>query len=80
MGNVSPLTCVQKFKFKQPNVQLFLPWVIASVLPPIDAYDTAKMLCEKYYMAAPDLKIEEFNSKKSIVINCFSLSFYVYKM
>lgn len=29
-----------------------------------DAYDTAKMLCEKYYLAAPELKIEEFNSKK----------------
>uniref|UniRef100_A0A8C5GCB9 Protein-serine/threonine kinase n=1 Tax=Gouania willdenowi TaxID=441366 RepID=A0A8C5GCB9_GOUWI len=28
-----------------------------------DAYDTAKMLCEKYYMAAPELKIEEFNSE-----------------
>lgn len=28
-----------------------------------DAYDTAKMLCEKYYMAAPELKIEEFNMK-----------------
>lgn len=28
-----------------------------------DAYDTAKMLCEKYYLAAPELKIEEFNSK-----------------
>ncbi|XP_005471826.1 pyruvate dehydrogenase (acetyl-transferring) kinase isozyme 3, mitochondrial [Oreochromis niloticus] len=28
-----------------------------------DAYDTAKMLCEKYYSAAPELKIEEFNMK-----------------
>uniref|UniRef100_A0A3P9L851 Protein-serine/threonine kinase n=1 Tax=Oryzias latipes TaxID=8090 RepID=A0A3P9L851_ORYLA len=28
-----------------------------------DAYDTAKMLCEKYYFAAPELKIEEFNMK-----------------
>uniref|UniRef100_A0A3B5JVX5 Protein-serine/threonine kinase n=1 Tax=Takifugu rubripes TaxID=31033 RepID=A0A3B5JVX5_TAKRU len=28
-----------------------------------DAYDTAKMLCEKYYLAAPKLKIEEFNTK-----------------
>ncbi|XP_073422001.1 pyruvate dehydrogenase kinase, isozyme 3 [Dendrobates tinctorius] len=28
-----------------------------------DAYDTAKMLCEQYYMAAPELKIEEFNAK-----------------
>ncbi|KAK5898450.1 hypothetical protein CgunFtcFv8_015866 [Champsocephalus gunnari] len=28
-----------------------------------DAYDTARMLCEKYYLAAPKLKIEEFNMK-----------------
>uniref|UniRef100_A0AAQ5XCX8 Protein-serine/threonine kinase n=1 Tax=Amphiprion ocellaris TaxID=80972 RepID=A0AAQ5XCX8_AMPOC len=28
-----------------------------------DAYDTAKMLCEKYYLAAPGLQIEEFNMK-----------------
>ncbi|XP_076129673.1 pyruvate dehydrogenase (acetyl-transferring) kinase isozyme 3, mitochondrial-like isoform X1 [Alosa pseudoharengus] len=28
-----------------------------------DAYDTAKMLCEQYYMMAPDLVIQEFNSK-----------------
>ncbi|MBN3282911.1 PDK3 kinase, partial [Polyodon spathula] len=28
-----------------------------------DAYETAKMLCEQYYMAAPELKIEEFNAK-----------------
>lgn len=33
-----------------------------------DAYDTAKMLCEKYYLAAPELKIEEFNSKEML---CF---------
>lgn len=33
---------------------------------PSDAYDTAKMLCEKYYLAAPELKIEEFNSKKCL--------------
>uniref|UniRef100_A0A3Q3J3T6 Protein-serine/threonine kinase n=1 Tax=Monopterus albus TaxID=43700 RepID=A0A3Q3J3T6_MONAL len=26
-----------------------------------NAYDTAKMLCEKYYLASPELKIEEFN-------------------
>uniref|UniRef100_A0A3B4ETN0 Protein-serine/threonine kinase n=1 Tax=Pundamilia nyererei TaxID=303518 RepID=A0A3B4ETN0_9CICH len=31
-----------------------------------DAYDTAKMLCEKYYSAAPELKIEEFNSKNAL--------------
>ncbi|XP_043848758.1 pyruvate dehydrogenase kinase, isozyme 3 isoform X3 [Dromiciops gliroides] len=28
-----------------------------------DAYETAKMLCEKYYMVAPELEIEEFNAK-----------------
>ncbi|XP_030637313.1 pyruvate dehydrogenase kinase, isozyme 3b isoform X2 [Chanos chanos] len=28
-----------------------------------DAYETAKMLCEKYYAMAPELKIEEFNYK-----------------
>ncbi|KAG8450590.1 hypothetical protein GDO86_003021 [Hymenochirus boettgeri] len=28
-----------------------------------DAYETAKMLCEQYYLAAPELKIEEFNGK-----------------
>ncbi|XP_051533554.1 pyruvate dehydrogenase (acetyl-transferring) kinase isozyme 3, mitochondrial-like isoform X1 [Myxocyprinus asiaticus] len=28
-----------------------------------DAYETAKMLCEQYYMMAPELKIKEFNSK-----------------
>ncbi|XP_056155894.1 pyruvate dehydrogenase (acetyl-transferring) kinase isozyme 3, mitochondrial isoform X2 [Lampris incognitus] len=28
-----------------------------------DAYGMAKMLCEKYYLAAPDFKVEEFNMK-----------------
>ncbi|XP_060791207.1 pyruvate dehydrogenase kinase, isozyme 3b [Neoarius graeffei] len=28
-----------------------------------DAYETAKMLCEQYYMTAPDLDIQEFNCK-----------------
>ncbi|KAL2085871.1 hypothetical protein ACEWY4_019191 [Coilia grayii] len=28
-----------------------------------DAYETAKMLCEQYYLSAPGLKIEEFNAK-----------------
>lgn len=28
-----------------------------------DAYETAKMLCEQFYLAAPGLKIEEFNGK-----------------
>lgn len=43
-------------------------------LPPLsDAYDTAKMLCEKYYLASPQLKIEEFNSKI-----CFGLFVVVF--
>ncbi|KAJ7996712.1 hypothetical protein DPEC_G00239860 [Dallia pectoralis] len=29
-----------------------------------DAYETAKMLCEQYYMVAPELNIEEYNSKE----------------
>ncbi|XP_046724007.1 pyruvate dehydrogenase kinase, isozyme 3b isoform X3 [Silurus meridionalis] len=28
-----------------------------------DAYETAKMLCEQYYMTAPELHIQEFNCK-----------------
>ncbi|KAJ8278151.1 hypothetical protein GJAV_G00084440 [Gymnothorax javanicus] len=28
-----------------------------------DAYETAKMLCEQYYMVAPKLQIKEFNAK-----------------
>uniref|UniRef100_A0A8C7LC10 Protein-serine/threonine kinase n=1 Tax=Oncorhynchus kisutch TaxID=8019 RepID=A0A8C7LC10_ONCKI len=28
-----------------------------------DAYETAKMLCEQYYLVAPELNIEEYNSK-----------------
>ncbi|KAI2648945.1 [Pyruvate dehydrogenase (acetyl-transferring)] kinase isozyme 3, mitochondrial [Labeo rohita] len=28
-----------------------------------NAYETAKMVCEQYYSAAPELKIEEFNAK-----------------
>ncbi|XP_063059459.1 pyruvate dehydrogenase kinase, isozyme 3b [Engraulis encrasicolus] len=28
-----------------------------------DAYDVAKMLCEQYYMMAPQLKVKEFNSR-----------------
>ncbi|KAM5180990.1 pyruvate dehydrogenase kinase, isozyme 3 [Mantella aurantiaca] len=28
-----------------------------------DAYETAKMLCEQFYLSAPELKIEEFNAK-----------------
>lgn len=41
-------------------------------LPPLsDAYDTAKMLCEKYYLASPQLKIEEFNSKMFFFVFVF---------
>ncbi|XP_039728405.1 pyruvate dehydrogenase kinase, isozyme 3 [Pteropus medius] len=31
--------------------------------PDDHAYETAKMLCEQYYMAAPELEVEEFNAK-----------------
>lgn len=31
-----------------------------------DAYETAKMVCEQYYLAAPELKIEEFNGTYSL--------------
>lgn len=30
---------------------------------PSDAYDMAKLLCDKYYMASPDLEIQEINSE-----------------
>lgn len=28
-----------------------------------DAYETAKLLCEQYYLVAPELEVEEFNAK-----------------
>lgn len=31
--------------------------------PPADAYNMAKLLCDKYYMASPDLEIEEVNGE-----------------
>ncbi|XP_072441142.1 pyruvate dehydrogenase (acetyl-transferring) kinase isozyme 3, mitochondrial isoform X2 [Chiloscyllium punctatum] len=31
-----------------------------------DAYETAKMLCEQYYMGSPELEIDEFNAKTSV--------------
>lgn len=33
----------------------------SSVLP--DAYDMAKLLCDKYYMASPDLEIQEISGE-----------------
>lgn len=32
----------------------------------VDAYETAKMLCEQYYLVAPDLEVEEFNGNFEI--------------
>lgn len=32
-----------------------------------DAYETAKMLCEQYYLVAPELEVEEFNGKRKII-------------
>lgn len=29
----------------------------------MNAYETAKMLCEQYYLVAPELEVEEFNAK-----------------
>lgn len=34
-----------------------------SALPSADAYNMAKLLCDKYYMASPDLEIEEVNGE-----------------
>ena len=28
-----------------------------------DVYETAKMLCELYYLVAPELEVEEFSAK-----------------
>lgn len=37
------------------------PFLLAP--PPADAYNMAKLLCDKYYMASPDLEIEEVNGE-----------------
>lgn len=50
-----------------------LPWLMLFCILS-DAYDTAKMLCEKYYLASPGLKIEEFNSKIFLWIHAFDRS------
>lgn len=45
-----------------------------------DAYDTAKMLCEQYYMTAPELKIGEFNCETVIcfiVLNNISKLYFI---
>ena len=36
----------------------------------VDAYETAKMLCEQYYLVAPDLEVEEFNGNCEINLIC----------
>lgn len=33
-----------------------------------DAYETAKMLCEQYYLVAPELEVEEFNGKRKVML------------
>lgn len=37
-----------------------------SVLLFVDAYETAKMLCQQYYQVAPDLEVEEFNGNGEV--------------
>lgn len=37
------------------------------VSPPLaDAYNMAKLLCDKYYMASPELEIEEVNGEGTV--------------
>lgn len=38
-------------------------WVFLSLFLIPDAFDMAKLLCDKYYMASPDLDIQEVNGK-----------------
>lgn len=33
-----------------------------------DAYETAKMLCEQYYLVAPELEVEEFNGNRKFIL------------
>lgn len=33
------------------------------LFPSADAYETAKMLCEQYYLTSPDMEITEVNCK-----------------
>lgn len=47
---------------------------LSCLLP--DAYDMAKLLCDKYYMASPDLEIQEVNGKQMIM--CLSVCTCVY--
>ncbi len=36
-----------------------------------DAYENAKFLCDQYYLASPDLSVQEHNSKL-VIISYFS--------
>lgn len=63
-SNISDLP--QESKYKQCAYSA-LTRVVLPLLS--DAYDTAKMLCEKYYLAAPELKIEEFNSERFLAFS-----------
>uniref|UniRef100_A0AAZ3PIF8 Protein-serine/threonine kinase n=1 Tax=Oncorhynchus tshawytscha TaxID=74940 RepID=A0AAZ3PIF8_ONCTS len=62
----------QKFGFDpfiSSNVQYFLDRFYTNrisfrmLINQHNAYETAKMLCEQYYLVAPELNIEEYNSK-----------------
>jgi hypothetical protein len=41
--------------------------------PLSDAYDMAKLLCDKYYMASPELEIQEVNGEEVRLCVCLSV-------
>lgn len=40
----------------------------------VDAYESAKMLCDQYYLSSPDLVLQELNSKDRWNIFMFMLN------